>query len=313
MNLSIVIPCYNHADSVVHAAASVLGQLQAEDELLVVDDGSQDGSADALRQRFGDRLRLLRQPNRGVAAARNAGAAAARHPYVAFLDADDRWLPGARAAFAHLMDRHPEAAAWTLGHARSEHGRHAPMPTALEGPAVLSGAGLLHHYRRHPGIINSSVVVLRRATLADLGGFPEGASNGEDVCVWLAFALAHAPLAVDPAVQIHVARPLSGHLPPRARQPVPAHLQRWSPRAARRHLPAADRRALEAFLRGNGLRHAAGNVLRGPRRDGWAVCRVLLPISPAHALIAAALCCAPRAWLRLAYRRRHMPGGRSPA
>ena len=89
---SVILPLYNKRETVSNAVASVLGQGFADFELIIVDDGSTDGSVGALRDVKDPRVRILSQPNRGAGAARNAGAAAASHRWLAFLDADDFWF-----------------------------------------------------------------------------------------------------------------------------------------------------------------------------------------------------------------------------
>jgi len=93
--VSVVIPVYNRAATIGRAVASVLGQSFQDFELILVDDGSTDGTADAIRS-FGDpRVRLVQhERNRGAAAARNTGVAAAAGDLIAFLDSDDAWHPG---------------------------------------------------------------------------------------------------------------------------------------------------------------------------------------------------------------------------
>ncbi|WP_415183248.1 glycosyltransferase family 2 protein [Phaeovulum sp.] len=91
--ISVVIPTYNRASLTCAAIDSVLGQTALPDEILIVDDGSQDDTRDVLKERYGDRINYLYQENQGVAAARNTGIQAARCEFVAFLDSDDRWLP----------------------------------------------------------------------------------------------------------------------------------------------------------------------------------------------------------------------------
>lgn len=90
--VSVIIPVHNRRALVTEAIESALAQSYAHTEVLVVDDGSTDGTADAVAQRFGDQVRLIRLPvNHGRSVARNTGWALARGALVAFLDSDDRW------------------------------------------------------------------------------------------------------------------------------------------------------------------------------------------------------------------------------
>ena len=92
--VSVVIPVYNRRELVCRAIRSVQAQTFRDRELLLVDDGSDDGTRDRVRCEFGDTLRLLAQSeNTGVSAARNAGIRQARGEWLAFLDSDDEWLP----------------------------------------------------------------------------------------------------------------------------------------------------------------------------------------------------------------------------
>lgn len=92
--VSVVIPTYNRADLIGRAIRSVLAQTWTDWELVVVDDCSQDATADVVRSFADPRIRLIRhERNRGESGGRNTGIAEARGPYVAFLDSDDEWLP----------------------------------------------------------------------------------------------------------------------------------------------------------------------------------------------------------------------------
>ncbi len=110
--LSVVIPTWNRARLVCEAVESALSQRLGQVEVIVVDDGSTDGTADVLTRNFGSRISLLRLPSRrGVSAARNAGVRLATGELLAFLDSDDLWLPGKLDAEVRVLERFPEAAA----------------------------------------------------------------------------------------------------------------------------------------------------------------------------------------------------------
>ena len=93
--VSVVIPTFNRADLVVEALGSVFAQTLDDLEAILVDDGSTDGTAERVRERFAgeSRLRVLEKPNGGASSARNRGLDVARGRYVAFLDSDDLYLP----------------------------------------------------------------------------------------------------------------------------------------------------------------------------------------------------------------------------
>lgn len=108
--VSVVLPTWNRAHLLPRAIASVLAQLQPDDELIVADDGSTDATAAALAA-FAPRVRHLRLPHAGAGPARNAAWRAALGPLVAFVDSDDRWLAGKLAVQRALLASRPELAA----------------------------------------------------------------------------------------------------------------------------------------------------------------------------------------------------------
>ncbi|RUM65825.1 MAG: glycosyltransferase family 2 protein [Sulfurospirillum sp.] len=107
MKVTVVIPVYNRAGMVVRAVESVLAQRRKADQIIVVDDGSTDDTPKALAH-FSDRIELVRQPNRGVSAARNRGIALARNRWIAFLDSDDVWHPQKLAQQIAFHEAHPD-------------------------------------------------------------------------------------------------------------------------------------------------------------------------------------------------------------
>lgn len=108
--ISVIIPTYNRAHCVGEAIKSVLDQTYKNFEIIVVDDGSTDNTEEVLAT-FGDKIRVIRQENRGVSAARNAGIREARGEWLAFLDSDDLWLPDKLAIQIAGLHRYPEAIA----------------------------------------------------------------------------------------------------------------------------------------------------------------------------------------------------------
>lgn len=93
MRVSALIPTYNRRDQVLRAIDSVLAQTVPVDEVIVVDDGSTDGTAEAIRSRYGSCVSVFRQKNAGVSAARNRGVCEAKSEWIAFLDSDNVWFP----------------------------------------------------------------------------------------------------------------------------------------------------------------------------------------------------------------------------
>jgi glycosyltransferase involved in cell wall biosynthesis len=106
-SVSVIIPTYNRSRLVTRAVRSVLREIEPDDEVIVVDDGSTDDTVSAMAE-FRPRVRYMVLPNGGPGAARNHGIAAATRPLVAFLDSDDEWLPGKLRLQRTLMDAMPE-------------------------------------------------------------------------------------------------------------------------------------------------------------------------------------------------------------
>jgi glycosyltransferase involved in cell wall biosynthesis len=136
--ISVIIPCFNAEQYIVAAVHSVLAQNWPNLEIVVVDDGSSDHSAELVRNTFPE-VRLIQQTNQGVAAARNNGLTQAQGDWIAFLDADDIWLPGKLQAQYHQLISVPDArmsyTAWQVW-ASTEP---APSPEYIEGLIRRSG------------------------------------------------------------------------------------------------------------------------------------------------------------------------------
>src|SRR5918993_3738999 len=123
--VTVVIPCYNQAHFLTEAIESVLSQSYPNFEVVVVDDGSTDDTSE-VASRYPQKVRLIRQENRGLAGARNTGIGHARGEYLVFLDADDRLLPKALEVGIEQLEAHPECA-FVSGHCRWISGDGSPL------------------------------------------------------------------------------------------------------------------------------------------------------------------------------------------
>jgi glycosyltransferase involved in cell wall biosynthesis len=178
---SIIVPLYNLRRFVGEAIESALAQtLPADDiEVIVVDDGSTDGGGEFVKA-YAPRVRYVRQANRGLCAARNAGIRVARAPYLGFLDADDRFLPEKLAAQLAVFDQRPEVGLVYTGFRYvDEHGEPLPQIgwTRLEGdvfPALVLG-----------NLIHPHVALVRRDVVERAGGFDETLGPAGDWDFWL--------------------------------------------------------------------------------------------------------------------------------
>ncbi|MBI3299551.1 MAG: glycosyltransferase [Elusimicrobia bacterium] len=181
--VSVVIPAFNAERWVPAALESVLAQDYAPLEVIVVDDGSKDGTGAAVA-RFGDRVRYVRQANSGVCQARNRGAREARGKLVAFLDADDVWLPGKLKAQAARFAARPGLATCFTGTVAFDEatGRETLLAYRLSPDLV---ADLLLHCTI---IGNSSTVMVRREVFERVGGFDPALSNCADWDMWIRLA-----------------------------------------------------------------------------------------------------------------------------
>jgi GT2 family glycosyltransferase len=213
--VSVVIPVYNRATLITRTIDCVLGQTYAHCHVIVVDDGSTDGTPEVVTARYAGnpRVRLLRQENRGVSAARNAGLAVATGDYIAFLDSDDVWRPWKltvqvaclerlRAEGVGMlwtdMDLVDESGAVTTANAnRSSYGAYrlftfdemfsASAPLSELAPEVEAPApglrvywGDVYRCLAMGNMCPTPTVILTRERAQQVGGFDESMRTGED-------------------------------------------------------------------------------------------------------------------------------------
>jgi glycosyltransferase involved in cell wall biosynthesis len=190
--VSVVIPCFNHAGFLADALDSVRAQTWPEVETIVVDDGSTDDPASVVK-RYAD-VRLLRQPNRGLSAARNAGWQASHGDVLIFLDADDVLHSGAAAAAVAELAAHPEAM-MAFGRLELMDADGNAIPASL--PIVTER--FYEELLRRNYIRTPAMAALRRGVMELVGGFDPSCSPSADYDLWLRVArryhiVAHAAL-----------------------------------------------------------------------------------------------------------------------
>jgi len=183
--VSVVIPAYNAAWCVRKAIDSVLAQDFRDYEVIVVDDGSTDDTM-AVLSSYGDAIRTVRQINGGLSSARNTGIRESRGEFVAFLDADDWWLPVKLGRQVELMRARPE-----LGFSSSAARVESPEGQLLNvwGCAQWHGAFLAHLFGSNADVAGSgSAVIARRELFRQAGDFDESLHSLEDIDMWMRLA-----------------------------------------------------------------------------------------------------------------------------
>ncbi|MFN2337761.1 MAG: glycosyltransferase family 2 protein [Gammaproteobacteria bacterium] len=270
--VSVVIPAYNAAGWVARAIDSALAQTYPHREILVVDDGSSDATPRIL-QGYGDAIRSLRQPNGGLSCARNLGIQQARGGFVAFLDADDYWLP-------EKLERQVECLRedTRIGFCSTRTRVVSPEGESMGSwDCPVRESTLLHTlFLRHASVAGSgSSVLVRRELFERAGLFDSELRSLEDIDMWMRLAALTDYACIDQPLTVIVKSPasMSGNLDVmrssalqimhknRALLPAAdrgrfwqaayagmlADYAKWEIRAGRR--PAAIRHLLEAFLR----------------------------------------------------------------
>lgn len=196
MNLgkvTIVIPNYNQEQFISQAIQSALSQTMPADEIIVIDDGSTDGSSDVIKG-FGDRIRYIWQENKGLAGARNTGIRAAQGELIALLDADDEWLPTYLEKMVGLANHNPEASVYYCrAQAIDVEGR--PLPQIFGGPPLLPE--VLYNTLLRANFIIPSTILMRRSIVIQAGLFDQGLRSCEDWDLWLRLLPTHKIIGIN--------------------------------------------------------------------------------------------------------------------
>jgi glycosyltransferase involved in cell wall biosynthesis len=177
--ISAVITTFQRRVLVVEAIRSALAQTRPIDELIVVDDGSTDGTGEVIRREFGDRVRYVWQDNAGVSAARNRGLAMARGQLLALLDSDDRWhADKSRLQSAWLAER--PGYGMVLSDVARVDGDGRPIDVLRRRAAIPEDGDVLRWVLRDPVLVPASAM-FRREVFESVGGFDTALATAEDL------------------------------------------------------------------------------------------------------------------------------------
>jgi hypothetical protein len=257
--ISVVLPTFDRASLVVDSIESVLEQSFGDFELIVVDDGSTDGTERALA-RYAGRLLYRRQEHRGVAAARNAGLELARGAIVAFLDADNLWLRDHLAVVAAVLRGRPSAVLASTCQGSITAGRASPEAAVVIDPLPrLLAANFVG---------SPPCIAVRRQALAAIGGFDERLPVASDADAWLRLAL-QGPFAFLRRRTVVVRRSPDSLLARGRREGL--YLGAWEHIAARMTTELASAGRHELVGRARGSAHLAAALRALDRADEGAV------------------------------------------
>lgn len=194
---TVVIPTFNRREAVVEAVHSALAQSIANIEVIVIDDGSSDGTASAVAALGDERLHVIVQPNAGASAARNRGIAYARGRYVAFLDSDDRFFPDHLEDLLPLLEQGEDVVAYSRVVVDRGGGRHFLKPYR----AIEAGESVDRYLMCDRGFIQTSSVALSRA-LAERVRYREDVRFGDDTDFAVRLSLAGARFLMAPRATV---------------------------------------------------------------------------------------------------------------
>jgi glycosyltransferase involved in cell wall biosynthesis len=179
--VSVIIPTYQHASFIREAIDSVLRQTFKDFELIVIDDGSTDGTKEVLNG-YENKLEYFYQKNAGLSAARNDGIRASGGNYISFLDADDVWLPNKLEIETKFLDQHPSTS-MVYSNYIYFGARKGSRNSGFEGRSLPSGRAFRALFLQNP--ISSSSVLIRRTVFDKVGLFYQSLTQCEDLDMWL--------------------------------------------------------------------------------------------------------------------------------
>lgn len=187
---SVIMPLYNKQETVKESIQSVLLQTVKDFELIIVDDGSTDQSAERVQSLAEPRIRLWKKNNKGVSAARNYGVEKAQGDYICFLDADDLWLPNHLETLKKLIAAVPDAGLYATSF-RQEDDRGIVYSPDLGTEQILEIEDIFQVELNQKTVLHTNSICMPKSIFIKAGGFIEGECIGEDTSLWFRVAAYH--------------------------------------------------------------------------------------------------------------------------
>lgn len=186
MFFSVVMPLYNKEKYIAETVKSVLNQSYPNFELVIVDDGSSDQSAEIVKGFQDSRIRYIKQNNQGASVARNHAMELTKYDYIAFIDGDDLWLHDFLERMRMLIEKYPEAGAYGCAYIKEEVGidtlKNAESMTKTDSDFLITNYFMYGFENEQT--LTASTSVIQKSILDKIGGFPVGLKNWEDLDFW---------------------------------------------------------------------------------------------------------------------------------
>ena len=271
MRFSVVIPCYNGEKHIHISVESVLAQCFEDFEIVVVDDGSKDATAEVVRNLAAKdakgRIRLVERENGGVSAARNSGIMASRGDYVCFLDSDDQWLPEHLTALSQAIDRYPNEVFFsTLSQTRLVDGRVIRLDRGMPEDIFVIEDYFDYEISAKPSVSKfTSTICLRRSFFDEQGLFVEGVKISEDEDMWYRAAAYHN-FVVIPQITVQRNRDLSEATRRPANPETDPFVQRKAQLLSDERISTDKRRSIQLLIERHEIRLIRSMIKNGHKK-----------------------------------------------
>lgn len=249
MLISVIIPAFNAGRFINRTIESILAQRYRDYEIIVVDDGSTDNTAEAVKS-YGSKVHYIYQKNAGTAAARNTGIAASKGDCIALLDHDDEWLPDKLSLQMELLQRNPDLK-WCATNRYQSDGRRRAVVGNIEAiKKGLEGKDYFENYfeAATKGVcpVITSTMVIEKAVFEELGVFDASLVRCDDLDMWWRIAFRYPAIGYlpEPLVVVHLDVEVAASTKTR----LAAKQRPWTGELITRHLKlASEQGRLEAF------------------------------------------------------------------